>query len=79
LIILLGENDNDPKLGTFRETELAMKQGAHRLERGSDFYQKSSELAAEKSWVFNWKIDTIKNVGHNYRKMSSQAVKYIVN
>lgn len=79
LIILLGENDNDPKLGTFRETELAMKQGAHRLERGSNFYQKSRELAIKKSWIFNWKIDTIENVGHNYRKMSSQAVKYIAN
>lgn len=79
LIILLGENDNDPKLGTFRETELAMKQGAHRLERGSNFYQNSSKLAKEKSWEFNWKIDTIENVGHNYREMSSQAVKYIAN
>jgi len=79
LIILLGENDNDPKLGTFRETELAMKQGAHRLERGSNFYQKSTELATETSSIFNWEIDTIENVGHNYRKMSSQAVKYIAN
>jgi predicted esterase len=79
LIILLGENDNDPKLGTFRETELAMKQGAHRLERGSNFYQKSSELATETSSIFNWEIDTIEKVGHNYRKMSSQAVKYIAN
>ena len=79
LIILLGENDNDPKLGTFRETELAMKQGAHRLERGSNFYQKSTELATETFSIFNWEIDTIENVGHNYRKMSSQAVKYIAN
>jgi predicted esterase len=79
LIILLGENDNDPKLGTFRETKLAMKQGAHRLKRGSNFYQKSSELATETSSIFNWEIDTIEKVGHNYRKMSSQAVKYITN
>ncbi len=79
LIILLGENDNDPQLGTFRETGLAMQQGKHRLERGSNFYKTANTLAKEKSWDFNWEIDTIPNVGHNYREMSSQAVKYIVN
>jgi len=79
LIILLGENDNDPRLGTFRETELAMKQGANRLERGSNFYKEASELTKEESLVFNWEIDTVRNVGHNYKKMSSQAVKYFVN
>jgi len=77
LIILLGENDNDAKLGTFRETELAMQQGKHRLERGSNFYKTASDLAKEKRWDFNWEIDTIPNVGHNYREMSSHAVKYI--
>ena len=77
LIILLGENDNDAKLGTFRETELAMQQGKHRLERGSNFYKTASDLAKEKRWDFNWEIDTIQNVGHNYREMSSHAVKYI--
>ena len=79
LIVLLGENDNDPELGTFRETELAMQQGKHRLERGSFFFKKASNLAQERSWYFNWKIDTIQNVGHDYRKMSSNAVKYLVN
>lgn len=77
LIILLGEKDDDPALGTFRETPLAMQQGKHRLERGSYFYQKSSELSRQKSLAFNWKIDTVENVGHNYREMSSQAVSYI--
>lgn len=79
LIILLGENDNDPKLGTFRETELAMQQGKHRLERGSNFYKTANTLAKEKLWDFKWEIDTIQNVGHNYREMSSQAIKYIAN
>jgi len=58
LIILLGENDNDPKLGTFRETELAMKQGAHRLERGSNFYQKSTELLTLRKSIINFLVLT---------------------
>lgn len=77
LIFLLGEKDDDPDLGTFRETLLVMQQGKHRLERGSYFYQKSSELSRQKSLAFNWKIDTVENVGHNYREVPSQAVRYI--
>ncbi|TRO66829.1 steryl acetyl hydrolase [Christiangramia sabulilitoris] len=77
MIILLGENDNDPELGTFRETELAMQQGRHRLERGSNFFKAASRSAKRKSWDLHWKIDTIQDVGHNYREMSSAAVKYL--
>ncbi|TRO66810.1 alpha/beta hydrolase [Christiangramia sabulilitoris] len=79
LTILLGENDNDPNLETFRETELAMQQGKHRLERGSNFYKRANTMAKERLWNFNWEIDTIQNVGHNYREMSSQAINYIAN
>lgn len=56
-----------------------MQQGKLRLERGSNFYKTAKNLASEKSWVFNWEIDTVGNVGHDYRKMSSQAVNYIAN
>jgi hypothetical protein len=79
LVILLGELDNDPSLGTFRTLDLAMEQGAHRLERGTNFYRKSRELATEKSWDFNWEMDTVKNVGHNYQKVSEQAIKWLKN
>ncbi|WP_155827788.1 hypothetical protein [Gillisia sp. JM1] len=48
--------------------ELAIKQGGYRLERGSNFYKEASELTNEKSWVYNWEIDSIKNVGHDYKK-----------
>lgn len=77
LIVLLGELDNDPSLGIFRTTELAMEQGANRLERGSKFYKASKDLTIQKDWIFNWKIDTVANVGHNYRKMSQNAVKWL--
>ncbi|MEM1338545.1 MAG: hypothetical protein AAGF96_12370 [Bacteroidota bacterium] len=77
LIIQLGELDNDPSLGTFRTTELAMEQGAHRLERGTNFFITNKELTAKQGWIFNWKIDTVKNVGHNYKKMSQNAIKWI--
>ncbi len=77
LIILLGELDNDPSLGTFRTTDLAMKQGANRLERGTNFYDANKELGSKNNWEFNWTIDTVKNTGHNYKKMSESAIKWI--
>ncbi|OEK01280.1 hypothetical protein BFP97_07030 [Roseivirga sp. 4D4] len=77
LIILLGELDNDPSLGTFRTTDMAMQQGAHRLERGSNFYEANAQLSRSSTWAFNWEIDTVKNVGHDYRNMSKAAIKWL--
>lgn len=79
LIILLGELDNDPSLGTFRTTDLAMEQGAHRLERGTSFFNANEELKNKKNWAFNWEMDTVENVGHDYEKMSENAVEWITN
>jgi len=79
LIILLGELDNDQSLGTFRTTDLAMEQGAHRLERGTNFYKKNKKLAGQQNWKYNWAVDTIRNVGHDYIKMSQNAVEWIKN
>lgn len=77
LVVLLGEMDNDPSLGTFRTTDMAMEQGGHRLERGSNFYQANRQLSRSNSWIFNWEIDTVKNVGHDYRNMSKAAIKWL--
>lgn len=77
LVILLGEKDNDPSLGTLRTTELAMQQGAHRLERGTTFFNANKKLKNKNNWTFNWAIDTIKNVGHDYKRMSLNALEWI--
>lgn len=79
LIILLGELDNDPSLGTFRTTDLAMKQGAHRLERGTFFFNANKELKNKNNWIFNWQIDTVENVGHNYKEMSKNSIEWLIN
>jgi len=79
LIVLLGELDNDPSLGIFRTTDLAMDQGAHRLERGTTFFNVNKELTSKNKWTFNWEIHTVKEVGHDYKKMSENAIKWIKN
>ena len=77
LIVLLGELDNDPSLGTFRTTDLAMEQGAHRLERGTTFFNENKELTSKNNWTFNWEMHTVKEVGHNYKKMSESSMEWI--
>lgn len=77
LILLTGEMDNDPKLGTFTTTDLAMDQGANRLERGAHFYKASEKYASDNNITFNWKIDTVLTVGHDYRKMSESSIKWL--
>ncbi len=79
LIILLGELDNDPNLGTFRKTKLAMEQGANRLERGTNFFNANAKLSKQNDWLFNWEMDTIKDVGHDYKKMAESAIEWIKN
>lgn len=79
LVVLMGELDNDPSLGTFRTTDLAMEQGANRLERGTSFFNANRKLMNENNWTFNWEVDTIKNVGHDYKKMSASAIEWIKN
>lgn len=77
LVILLAELDNDPSLGTFRTTESAMDQGSHRLERGSNFYAQNLQFTSKNDWTFNWQIDSVKNVGHNFSEMSKHAVEWL--
>ncbi len=78
-ILMTGELDNSPKLGTFTTTDLAMKQGNNRLERGAYFFEYSKDYAIKNEFTFNWKADTVKNVGHDYKKMSESSIDWIKN
>jgi pimeloyl-ACP methyl ester carboxylesterase len=73
LVILLGELDNTADQGILDQTEPAMMQGPHRLARGKALYSQSAELAAANQLVFNWKLEIVKGVGHNFRAMSDYA------
>lgn len=79
LVILLGEMDNTSDQGILDQTELANNQGAHRLERGTNFFKKSERFANENNFEFNWVIDTVENVGHNYKMMSKNAFEHLKN
>jgi pimeloyl-ACP methyl ester carboxylesterase len=78
LTLLLGENDNDPdRGGQHLHTPLLDAQGRDRLSRGRNFYAFSSERAKSMGAPFEWKLQTVPGVGHNFRGMSRAAAKLL--
>ena len=73
LVILLGEQDNTATPGRLDASSLAMAQGEHRLHRGTNFFSSAREYAAENGLQSNWSLETVPDVGHDYKKMSAAA------
>ncbi|MEO1023103.1 MAG: hypothetical protein AAFW89_11225 [Bacteroidota bacterium] len=78
LILFLGEKDDENETrGHLRRSPEVDKQGLHRLERGIYFYHQSKKIAADSNLTFNWKLEIVPNVGHDYRLMSKKAGEYL--
>ena len=78
LVLFLGEKDDaNEKRGDLRRSPEVDKQGLHRLDRGIHFYNESKRIASELNADFNWKLEIIPNVGHDYKAMSEAAADYL--
>lgn len=77
LLVLLGERDNNPYHHSLNRDPEAMAEGPHRLARGKKFYATAKALAAKIGAPFNWTLATVPNSGHNPRRMSDAAAKYL--
>ncbi len=78
LVLFLGEKDDaDETRGDLRHSIELDKQGLHRLERGTYFYNESKKIASELNAEFNWKLEIIPNIGHDFREMSKAAADYL--
>lgn len=78
LVLFLGEKDNaNETRGSLKRTTEVDKQGLHRLERGTYFYKESKKIASESNSEFNWTIEIIPNIGHDFREMSKAAADYL--
>lgn len=79
LIVLIGENDNDPNHKYLPKSEDAMAQGKHRLERAQNFFRFSKELSTTQNLTFNWQYHEIKDGTHgskrNYRYLLPKIFK----
>lgn len=78
LVLFLGEEDDaDETRGSLRRTSEANEQGGHRLERGKYFFRKAEKIAEERGVGFEWKIEVVPGVGHDYERMSEAAADYL--
>jgi hypothetical protein len=78
LVIFLGEHDDATETrGSLRRNPEADKQGLGRLSRGMYFFNTSNKIASELNKEFNWKIEIIPKVGHDYNKMGAAAADYL--
>lgn len=75
LVVLLGEEDTDPNHRWLPRTPAAMRQGAHRFERGNRFFKQAKSYASEHHLPFAWKLATVPGADHNNAKMAPAAAK----
>ena len=73
LFVILGEKDTDPNASSLRKTEEAMRQGNHRFERGNNFFNMAKRIADSLEVNFNWKLETVPDVGHSNFGMAPTA------
>jgi pimeloyl-ACP methyl ester carboxylesterase len=78
LVVFLGELDNrNETRGDLARTPTIDIQGLSRIERGRYFHAKASDAAAELDAKLNWKLEVVPGIGHDYRRMSEAAAKYL--
>lgn len=76
LVVMLGEKDTGDEF--LRNTIKAKDQGKTRLERGKKYVNNGKKEALETLHCnFNWDIELIENIDHNYYFMSKAAQKFI--
>ena len=79
ITILVGENDTDPNDSSLRKTSQAMRQGSHRYERAKYFFDAAKNKADELGVEFNWKLETVSNVGHSSSEVAPIAAELFYN
>jgi poly(3-hydroxybutyrate) depolymerase len=73
LVLLLGEQDDDPKSPNLPDSAAARRQGAHRLARGRVFFEEAQRVARNLDADFAWRLEAVPGVGHDHRKMVRAA------
>lgn len=77
LVIMLGDEDNDPNAPNLRNTRDARAQGRHRYARGGAFLKTASDVANEMNVPLNWRYKIVEGVGHDNAGMAQAAAPFI--
>ncbi len=76
LALLLGEEDDNAEAGgTLLRTPQLDEFGVYRLERGRTFFAAAQQRARALGADFNWTLEIVPNVGHDFRAMPRAAAQ----
>ena len=78
LVVMLGTADNDTSHRLLSQLDIAKAQGAHRLEKGKNFYATNKAKAQELGAEFNWELETVYGIGHSGQKMAAAGARYLL-
>lgn len=73
LIVLLGDQDNDPNHPQLSRAPAAMAQGEHRFARGHAFYDRAQHTAASMKVPLGWSLQVAPGVAHSNLRMTPHA------
>jgi pimeloyl-ACP methyl ester carboxylesterase len=77
LIIMVGEEDNDPNSAGLRHNAQADQQGLHRVERAMHFYSRGQEIAARSGSNFRWRYLSLPRIGHAFQPTAAAAAELL--
>ena len=76
--VFLGDADNDPAHRSLPSMRKAKKQGRHRFERGTNFFNDLIALGVEKKLPFRWRYQSVPRVAHDNAGMSLAASEFLL-
>lgn len=76
--VFLGDADNDPAHHSLPSMRKAKKQGRHRFERGTNFFNDLIGLGVENNLPFRWRYQTVPGVAHDNAGMSLAASEFLL-
>ena len=77
LLLMLGDQDNNPNHRVLAKDQDAMEQGEHRFARGQFFFVAAKHAASDLSIDFNWEVRVVPGVAHSERRMAEASAPFI--
>jgi poly(3-hydroxybutyrate) depolymerase len=76
MMIMAGENDDDPFHRSLDRSREALAQGPHRLARATAFVERAKQAAAVLGVRSRWEFRSVPNTAHSGKRMGAAAVEY---
>jgi pimeloyl-ACP methyl ester carboxylesterase len=73
LIILIGDQDNNPNAASLRHNTIVDQQGLNRYDRAQHFFNRGLQLSNDLNTSFNWQLEINPGANHDYIVASQYA------